>query len=108
MASIPIPFSPLSTTPQRAFFKPLHLPTSPAIRISDDPWRRKRRGLTVVTRAGLSANSYVLAFLLPLSLLAATIFTSIRIADKLDQDYLEEVIAEFRLFADSTSLVSEM
>jgi hypothetical protein len=45
----------------------------------------------VVTRAGLSANSYVLAFLLPLSLLAATIFTSIRIADKLDQDYLEEV-----------------
>ncbi|XP_061970702.1 uncharacterized protein LOC133693496 [Populus nigra] len=91
MASIPIPFSPLSTTPSRAFFKPLHLPTSPAIRISDDPWRRKRRGLTVVTRAGLSANSYVLAFLLPLSLLAATIFTSIRIADKLDQDYLEEL-----------------
>ncbi|KAF9688742.1 hypothetical protein SADUNF_Sadunf01G0019700 [Salix dunnii] len=91
MAIIPIPFSPLSTTPPRAFFKPLHLPTLPAIRISNDPWRR-RRGLTVVTRAGLSANSYVLAFLLPLSLLAATIFTSIRIADKLDQDYLEENI----------------
>ncbi|KAL9407235.1 hypothetical protein Peur_004207 [Populus x canadensis] len=91
MASIPIPFSPFSTTPPRAFFKPLHLPASPAIRISDDPWRRKKRGLTVVTRAGLSANSYVLAFLLPLSLLAATIFTSIRIADKLDQDYLEEL-----------------
>ncbi|KAJ6392842.1 hypothetical protein OIU77_022344 [Salix suchowensis] len=91
MAIIPIPFSPLSTTPPRAFFKPLHLPTLPAIRISNDPWRRRRRGLIVVTRAGLSANSYVLAFLLPLSLLAATIFTSIKIADKLDQDYLEEL-----------------
>jgi hypothetical protein len=45
----------------------------------------------MVTPAGLSSNSYVLAFLLHLSLFSATIFSSIRIADMLDQDYLEEV-----------------
>ncbi|KAI5596142.1 hypothetical protein POPTR_003G203300v4 [Populus trichocarpa] len=44
----------------------------------------------MVTPAGLSSNSYVLAFLLHLSLFSATIFSSIRIADMLDQDYLEE------------------
>jgi hypothetical protein len=95
MASISIPFSStltliLSTTPTRAFFKPPHLPTSPAILITDDP-RRRRRSLTMVTPAGLCSNSYVLAFLLHLSLFSATIFSSIRIADMVDQDYLEEV-----------------
>ncbi|KAK6933906.1 hypothetical protein RJ641_036800 [Dillenia turbinata] len=61
------------------------------IRFSGDLGRRKTRGLSVITRAGPSMSSYLFAFLLPLSLLAATVFTSIKIADKLDQQYLEEL-----------------
>ena len=45
----------------------------------------------MVTRAGPSANSYLFAFALPLSLLAITVFASIGVADKLERDYLEEV-----------------
>ncbi|CAA3001170.1 uncharacterized protein LOC111378393 [Olea europaea var. sylvestris] len=50
-----------------------------------------RRRISGVTRAGPSTSSYIFAFVLPLSLLAVTIFTSNRIADKLDQKFLEEV-----------------
>ncbi|CAN1822850.1 hypothetical protein LINPERHAP1_LOCUS30119 [Linum perenne] len=53
--------------------------------------RKKGRGWSVVRRAGPSTSSYVFAFALPLSLLIFTIFTSIRISDKLDEDYLEEL-----------------
>ncbi|GFY90498.1 hypothetical protein Acr_07g0006950 [Actinidia rufa] len=53
--------------------------------------RRKSRGSSVVTRAGPGTNTYIFAFVLPLSLLAITVFTSIRIADKLDREFLEEV-----------------
>ncbi|KAL3648210.1 hypothetical protein CASFOL_007634 [Castilleja foliolosa] len=55
--------------------------------------RRKpsQRGISVVTRAGPSATSYIFAFVLPLSLLGVTIFTSARIADKLDQKFFEEL-----------------
>ncbi|CAI9764731.1 unnamed protein product [Fraxinus pennsylvanica] len=49
------------------------------------------RRVSVVTRAGPSTSSYIFAFVLPLSLLAVTVVTSIRIADKLDQKFLEEV-----------------
>ncbi|XP_060217458.1 uncharacterized protein LOC132644840 [Lycium barbarum] len=54
---------------------------------------KKRRGISVVTRAGggISSSSYVFALVFPLSLLAITIFTSARIADTLDQKFLEEV-----------------
>ncbi|KAF6155360.1 hypothetical protein GIB67_019886 [Kingdonia uniflora] len=53
---------------------------------------KKRRRCGVVTRAGPpSTNSLIFAFVFPLSLLAVTIFTSIRTADKLDQDFLEEL-----------------
>lgn len=45
----------------------------------------------MVTRAGPSTSSYVVAFLLPLSLLAVTIFTSWKVDDKLERDFLEEV-----------------
>ncbi|KAK9912947.1 hypothetical protein M0R45_036779 [Rubus argutus] len=71
----------------RASFKPPHVPISPAAPFP----ARKPRGQTVVTRAGPTVNQYVFAFVLPLSLVAFTVFTSIRIADKLDRDYLEEV-----------------
>ncbi|KAG8363668.1 hypothetical protein BUALT_Bualt19G0046400 [Buddleja alternifolia] len=52
---------------------------------------RRKRGISLVTRAGPSASSYIFAFVLPLSLLAVTIFTSVRIADKLEQKFLEEL-----------------
>ncbi|KAK6121569.1 hypothetical protein DH2020_044689 [Rehmannia glutinosa] len=53
--------------------------------------KTSRRGISVVTRAGPSSTSYIFAFVFPLSLLAVTILTSIRIADKLDQKFLEEL-----------------
>ncbi|XP_044488188.1 uncharacterized protein LOC123212974 [Mangifera indica] len=95
MATLLIPNSlfslPLSlpTTPSRAYFRPSRLPVYPGLGFRFSP---KTRGLTVVTRAGPSTSSYVFAFLLPLSLLAGTVFTSLRIADRLDQKFLEELI----------------
>uniref|UniRef100_M1A8U1 Uncharacterized protein n=1 Tax=Solanum tuberosum TaxID=4113 RepID=M1A8U1_SOLTU len=54
--------------------------------------KKKSRGLSVVTRAGgISSGSYIFALIFPLSLLAITIFTSARVADNLDQKFLEEV-----------------
>ncbi|PIN02534.1 hypothetical protein CDL12_24953 [Handroanthus impetiginosus] len=50
-----------------------------------------RRVISVVTRAGPSTTSYIFAFVFPLSLLAVTIFTSVRIADKLDEKFFEEL-----------------
>ncbi|KAL6009979.1 hypothetical protein ACLOJK_000410 [Asimina triloba] len=49
----------------------------------------KRR--TVVAAGQPSTTSLIFAFVFPLSLLLVTILTSIRIADKLDQQYLEEL-----------------
>lgn len=57
-----------------------------------------RRGISVVTRAAPTATTYIFAFVFPLSLLAITIFTSVRIADKLDQKFLEEVRTILTLF----------
>ncbi|CAA3022400.1 HIGH CHLOROPHYLL FLUORESCENCE 153 [Olea europaea subsp. europaea] len=50
-----------------------------------------RRRISVVPRAGPSTSSYIFAFVLPISLLAVTVVTSMRIVDKLDQKFLEEV-----------------
>ncbi|XP_010938652.1 uncharacterized protein [Elaeis guineensis] len=53
---------------------------------------RRRRERELVVRAGPpTTNSLILAFVLPFSLIAGTIFTSIRIADRLDEKYLEEL-----------------
>ncbi|OVA19898.1 hypothetical protein BVC80_235g8 [Macleaya cordata] len=52
---------------------------------------KKKRGLAVVTRAAPTTTNLIFAFVFPLSLILVTVFTSIRIADKLDQDYLEEL-----------------
>ncbi|XP_074556517.1 uncharacterized protein LOC141812404 [Curcuma longa] len=50
---------------------------------------RRRR---LIVRAGLpSTNSLILAFVLPLSLLLGTIFAAARIADRLDEKFLEEL-----------------
>ncbi|KAK7271564.1 hypothetical protein RJT34_27572 [Clitoria ternatea] len=53
--------------------------------------RRKARGSAVAARAGPSTTSIAFAIALPTSLLAVTVLASIRMADKLDQDWLEEV-----------------
>ncbi|KVI00815.1 uncharacterized protein LOC112519495 [Cynara cardunculus var. scolymus] len=53
---------------------------------------RRSRGSLVVTRGGPPGTStYIFAFVFPLSLLAVTIFTAIRISDKLDKDFYEEM-----------------
>ncbi|KZV54456.1 hypothetical protein F511_09771 [Dorcoceras hygrometricum] len=53
--------------------------------------KTSKRGVSVVTRAGgISSSSYIFAFVLPLSLLAITIFSSIKISDKLDEKFFEE------------------
>ncbi|CAJ2639013.1 uncharacterized protein LOC123918461 [Trifolium pratense] len=52
---------------------------------------RRPRSATVVTRAGANASSYAFAIALPLSLLAVTVFTALRIGQKLDQDFYEEM-----------------
>lgn len=82
-----------TATATRASFKPPHKVFFPTVRFPCDPICRKTRdrGLTVVTRAGPSTSSYVFAFFLPFSLIVITVLTSIRIADKLDQKFLEEV-----------------
>uniref|UniRef100_A0A803QWS3 High chlorophyll fluorescence 153 n=1 Tax=Cannabis sativa TaxID=3483 RepID=A0A803QWS3_CANSA len=83
------PLRPISTT---ASFTSSHFPNLPAaLRFSGDPLKTRGRELSVVTRAGPSTGSFVLAFFLPLSLILITVFTSIRISDKLDRDFLEEV-----------------
>lgn len=45
----------------------------------------------MVPRAGPSSSAYIFAFVFPLSLLVATIIASIRIADQLDEKFLEEL-----------------
>ncbi|KAG2244280.1 hypothetical protein Bca4012_015500 [Brassica carinata] len=52
---------------------------------------RRNRDCGYVARAGPSTSSYLLAFAIPATLIAATVFTSAKIADKLDDDFLEDI-----------------
>ncbi|TKY49647.1 hypothetical protein E2542_SST27086 [Spatholobus suberectus] len=52
---------------------------------------RKRRGSAVAARAGPSLNSVLFAIALPSSLLAVTVLAALRMGDKLDREWLEEV-----------------
>ncbi|PWA38620.1 hypothetical protein CTI12_AA510860 [Artemisia annua] len=53
---------------------------------------RRNRGSLVVTRGGApGASTYLFAFIFPLSLLAVTVFTAVKISDKLDRDFYEEM-----------------
>ncbi|KAJ0039134.1 hypothetical protein Pint_23852 [Pistacia integerrima] len=97
MASLLIPNSlssptlslPTAASSSCAYFRPSRMPFYQGLGSRFSP---RTRGLTVVTRAGPSTSSYVFAFVLPLSLLAITVFTSLRVADQLDQKFLEELI----------------
>ncbi|KAK9123237.1 hypothetical protein Sjap_012839 [Stephania japonica] len=60
----------------------------------------KRRGWSVVTQAGLSTTSVVFAFVFPLTLLIVTIFAAIRVADRLDQKFLEEIAINEAIMGD--------
>nr|XP_027107054.1 uncharacterized protein LOC113727219 [Coffea arabica] len=54
--------------------------------------KKSSRGLSVVTKGGgPSSTSYIFAFIFPISLVAVTIFTAMRITDELDQKFLEEL-----------------
>lgn len=65
---------------------------------------RRIRECSVVTRAGPSTSSYLLAFAIPATLIAATVFTSIKIADKLDEDFLEDVRSLFPVLPSFTRI----
>ncbi|XP_039017636.1 uncharacterized protein LOC120148632 [Hibiscus syriacus] len=69
----------------------LHVLTPAVFSFSDDLSNRKRRKLEVLTRAGANTSRYVFASVLPFSLMAVIFFTSIKIADKLDKDSLEDL-----------------
>eukprot|EP00262_Sarcandra_glabra_P006841 TRINITY_DN19394_c0_g1_i1.p1 TRINITY_DN19394_c0_g1~~TRINITY_DN19394_c0_g1_i1.p1 ORF type:complete len:151 (+),score=19.27 TRINITY_DN19394_c0_g1_i1:67-519(+) len=60
---------------------------------------RKRR-LVVAGAGPPSTTSLIFAFVFPLSLVAVTVFTSMRIADKLDQDFLEELALNQEIMED--------
>lgn len=53
--------------------------------------KTRRRWTSLVTQAGLTSNSFVLAFALPLGLLVVTIVAAWRKGDQLDQKFLEEL-----------------
>ncbi|MCL7045827.1 hypothetical protein MKW94_009895 [Papaver nudicaule] len=53
--------------------------------------KQKKRGFGIITRAAPTTANLIFAFVFPLTLLLVTIFTSIKIADKLDKDYVEEL-----------------
>jgi hypothetical protein len=65
---------------------------TPAIRFLGDPSRRRTRGLMAKTRTGPSTSYYIFAFALTFSLLAVTIFASIRVVDKLDRYYFRRYV----------------
>ncbi|XP_076960542.1 uncharacterized protein LOC143636955 [Bidens hawaiensis] len=67
---------------------PLSLSVTPRKQSSCRFGRRR----LVATRAGPpGTNTYLFAFLFPLSLLAVTVFTSIQISDKLDRQFYQEL-----------------
>lgn len=52
----------------------------------------RRRGQVLIPKAGPpNTTTLILAFVFPLSLFAGTVFASIRIADKLDEQFLEDL-----------------
>ncbi|CAA6663575.1 unnamed protein product [Spirodela intermedia] len=88
--------------PPRAFSPPHICPAAPTAvhpgggggpELGRRRWRRDtRRGDALVVRAGPpSTSTLVFAFVFPLSMILGTIFASVRIADQLDQRYLEEL-----------------
>ncbi|KAF8097554.1 hypothetical protein N665_0286s0062 [Sinapis alba] len=86
---VSIPMQPTQTA-LSAFAQPLFPPpaNSMAGRLC---LNRRNRECSYVTRAGPSTSSYLLAFAIPATLIAATVFTSAKIADKLDDDFLEDI-----------------
>ncbi|KAK7401304.1 hypothetical protein VNO78_12676 [Psophocarpus tetragonolobus] len=61
---------------------------SPALRIAGD---RRRRGSAMAARAGPSTSSILFAIALPSSLLAVTILAALKMGDRLDRQWLEEM-----------------
>ncbi|KAK7325357.1 hypothetical protein VNO77_29519 [Canavalia gladiata] len=74
------------------------IPNSPALRFTAG--RQKARDSAVAVRAGPSTSSIAFSIALPLSLLAVTVIASVRMADKLDQQWLEEMANNEALMED--------
>ncbi|WJX36777.1 hypothetical protein P8452_24618 [Trifolium repens] len=92
MATLFLISNPISHTTNSFTFRSLRTPPShnspPPLLLTAC---RRPRGATVLTRAGANASSYAFAIALPLSLLTITVFTALRIGQKLDQDFYEEM-----------------
>ncbi|CAF2132538.1 hypothetical protein IGI04_013610 [Brassica rapa subsp. trilocularis] len=90
---VSIPMQPTTQTALPAFASPLVQP--PANNLLGGAGglclNRRNRDRSYVARAGPSTSSYLLAFAIPATLIAATVFTSAKIADKLDDDFLEDI-----------------
>ncbi|KAI3851480.1 hypothetical protein MKW92_044895 [Papaver armeniacum] len=89
-----------SFTPKSFYFQPLLSSSSSSSNLSTQitthnlhhhHHKQKRRGFAIITRAAPTTANLIFAFVFPLTLLLVTIFTSIKIADKLDQDFVEEL-----------------
>ncbi|KAJ4842636.1 hypothetical protein Tsubulata_013330 [Turnera subulata] len=92
MTSLKLLITPSSFSPTPpSSFKPPQVPSSPAIHITGVRSKWSRRTIRVVTRAGPSINNIIFAVSIPTTLLLATIFTASKIADKLDEDYFDEL-----------------
>ncbi|BAT93458.1 hypothetical protein LR48_Vigan05g013000 [Vigna angularis] len=81
--------NPISQPSSFASFSAAPFFNTPPLRIHAGS--RKRRSTAVVARAGPNTKSILFAIALPSSLLAVTIFSALRMGDKLDQDWREEM-----------------
>ncbi|KAK1278049.1 hypothetical protein QJS04_geneDACA023766 [Acorus gramineus] len=69
-----------------------HIGTSPPKPTTTTNNNRRRRSASLSVRAGPpSTTSYIFAFVFPLSLIAVTVISSIRISDSLDERFVEEL-----------------
>ncbi|KAI3838043.1 hypothetical protein MKW98_008994 [Papaver atlanticum] len=85
-----------SFTPKSFYFQPLLSSSSSNLSTQITTHnlhhhKQKKRGFAIITRAAPTTANLIFAFVFPLTLLLVTIFTSIKIADKLDQDFVEEL-----------------
>ncbi|ESW21011.1 hypothetical protein PHAVU_005G033400 [Phaseolus vulgaris] len=82
-------YNPISQPSAFASFRAKPFFNSPPLRIHAAA--RKRRSTVAAARAGPSTKSILFAIALPSSLLAVTIFAALRMGDKLDREWREEI-----------------
>ncbi|XP_020103763.1 uncharacterized protein LOC109720836 [Ananas comosus] len=107
------PTTPIASPPPLPHLRP-HPPLPSSLSLSGagvggGGGRRRRRAAEVVRprAGGPSTNSLILAFVLPLSLLAGTIFTAARVADQLDEKYLNELAMNKAIMEENEAAAEE-